>query len=76
MRTYNFQCCDCNEKFNVESRYLVKKENLVCPNCSAKLSDDIFEKLKTAAITLEEYDKNHPDVTMDENAKHFILNIQ
>lgn len=76
MRTYNFECFDCRCKFTVEEKYLVKKENLVCPNCSAKLPDNIFTELKTAANALEEYDKNHPDVTMDESRKHFKLDIQ
>lgn len=76
MRTYNFECLNCGCKFNVESSYLVKKENLVCPNCSAKLPDNIFEELKTSAKALEKYDKNHPDVTMDESRKHFNLGIQ
>lgn len=76
MRTYNFECFDCGCKFNVESKYLVQKENLICPNCSAKLPDNIFEVLKTAAKALEEYDKNHPELTMDESLKHFKLDIQ
>lgn len=76
MRTYNLECLNCSCKFNVESRYLVQKENLVCPNCSAKLPDNIFEELKIAARALEEYDKNHPEITGDESAKHFNLNIQ
>ena len=76
MRTYNFECFDCGCKFSVESKYLVQKENLVCPNCSANLPDNIFEELKTVARSLEGYDKNHPDVTMDETRKHFKLDIQ
>lgn len=76
MRTYNFECLDCGCKFNVESKYLVQKENLVCPNCSAQLPDNIFAELKTAAKSLEEYDKNYPDLTRDESLKHFDLGIQ
>ncbi len=76
MRTYNFECFNCSCKFNVESKYLVQKENLTCPNCSFTLPDNIFESLKTAAKALEEYDKNHPDITMDEPPKHFNLDIQ
>lgn len=76
MRTYNFQCCTCNEDFKVQSRYLTQKDSLVCPNCSAKLADNVFEKLKTAATALKEYDENHPDVNKDKAAKHFNLTIQ
>ena len=76
MRKYNFECFDCGSKFAVEENYLLQKESLECPNCSAKLPDNIFAELKTAANGLEKYDKNHPDVTMDENRKHFKLDIQ
>lgn len=76
MRKYNFECFDCGCEFTVEEKYLVQKENLICPNCSAKLPDNIFNELKTAATALMEYDKNHPDITMDESIKHFKLGIQ
>lgn len=76
MRTYNFECIKCHCKFNVESRYLVQKENLACPNCSTELPNDVFEKLKSSATALKEYDENHPNVNEDETAKHFNLTIE
>lgn len=76
MRTYNFECRDCEEKFNVKESFLLEKENIVCPNCSAKLPDNVFEKLKTAAKLLEEYDESRTEATKDKNANYFVVNIQ
>lgn len=76
MRTYTFECRDCNEKFNVNEVFLLQKDNLVCPNCSAKLPDSTFEKLKTVATSLEEYDKSRTEAAKDKSANYFILTIQ
>lgn len=71
MNTFHFQCTNCEEQFNVQLRYLSKKDSIVCPNCSSVLPDDAFKHLKSAANSLYEYQKrskNDPDC--------FVLTIQ
>lgn len=71
MNKFHFQCEMCGEQFNVQLRYLLNKDSIVCPNCSASLSDDSFKYLKSAANSLYEYQKrskNDPDC--------FVLTIQ
>ncbi len=76
---YTFTCNKCLESFNVQSKYLVQKERLICPNCSNQLPDNVFEKLKSAAQALNEYDKNseilNNNITLS-NKNHFYYKIQ
>lgn len=57
MTRFSFMCNECEEKFNVEFRYLLEKEHISCPNCSNTLSDDALKHLKTIATSLNEYEK-------------------
>ncbi len=76
MRKYHFQCLNCGEGFNVRSEFLVEKDSLVCPNCSAKLPDSTFELLKKAATSLRDYDSKNPDAQRSENYNYFSVSIQ
>ena len=76
MRTYHFECLACGEKFNVQSKFLVQKDSLVCPNCSAKLPDSTFEILQKAATSLRDYDLKSPDAQKSESHDYFSVSIQ
>lgn len=71
MQKFNFICGKCEEQFNVYFDYLIKKENLVCPNCSNIIHDDSFKYLKTIAESIKEYKK-----TCDGNVECFTVEIQ
>lgn len=74
MDKYKFKCQACGNEFYVDSEYMIKKESLVCPNCSNTLSEKAFNHLKNAAISLEEYRKCGMDDNLSPN--HFELTIQ
>lgn len=77
--TYTFKCGTCSESFNVYSENLIKKENLICPNCGNRLPDVLFEKLRTAAKLLNEVDENSTKldgVITRSNPNHFYYKIQ
>lgn len=44
----NFYCYNCSEEFNVTDKFLVKKDSVVCPNCSFKFNENAFPLLKEA----------------------------
>lgn len=75
MRTYKFECINCDCNFNIGAKYLLKKSDIVCPSCSSKLPDNAFEKLKALALALNEYDENHPNATDVGTKNHFYLTI-
>ncbi len=74
MNKFEFKCQSCNEQFNVGFEYMLKKESLVCPNCSNTLPDDVFKHLITITKSIEEYEasgmNNHR-----ENPNHFAMTI-
>ena len=47
-----FSCNTCNEDFNISYKYLIKKEELSCPNCSTKFPKSSFDNLKDWIIKL------------------------
>lgn len=71
MKTFHFLCNNCQEQFNVQMKYLLKKDSIVCPNCSIALPDDTFKHLKSVASSLDEYQKCSKD-----GPDYFILTIQ
>ena len=79
-RIFSFECCTCGESFNVYSENLVQKDCLVCPNCSNRLSDEVFQKLKASAQLLIEVDKNskvrNASHLTNRNPNHFDYKIQ
>ena len=77
--TYSFECCTCGETFRVFDDNLVKKDSLICPNCSNQLPDDVFQKLKAAAKLLLEVNENSTTsekLFHAENLNHFYYKIQ
>ena len=74
MHKFSFMCQTCNEQFNVDFEYMLKKDSLVCPNCSNTLPDDVFKHLITITKSIEEYEasgmNNHR-----ENPNHFAMTI-
>lgn len=74
MRKFGFTCQNCNEQFNVDFEYMLKKESLVCPNCSNSLPEESFSHVKSIATALEEYGK--AEMGRDNEFKHFVLTIQ
>ncbi len=74
MYTFHFKCQTCNEEFNVQFRYMLKKESIICPNCSNTLPDESFKHLKAVATSLEEYGK--AEMGRDSEFKHFNFSIQ
>ena len=58
MTKFSFSCGKCEEKFNVNFGYFLKKENLSCPNCSNTIPDNSFKRLKTIAESIKEYEKD------------------
>ena len=77
--TYNFKCGTCSETFNVYDKNLVKKDSLICPNCSNKLPDEVFQKLKSAAELLVEVNKNSTKLdgaVTRQNSNHFYYTLQ
>lgn len=44
-----FVCNNCFEKFNIEAKYLIKKVDVSCPNCSQLFSQDVIDQLKQLA---------------------------
>lgn len=77
---FTFTCATCDESFNVYSNNLVKKDCLICPNCSNRLPDEVFHKLKTATELLIEVDKNSEQTDgshlSGDNLNHFYYKIQ
>lgn len=49
-----FYCYQCREAFNVSDRYLIKKDSVICPNCSLQLNEKSFISLKNAIQSLSE----------------------
>lgn len=47
-------CFICDQKFNIELKYLPDKEKIVCPNCGQLFPQEVFEKLKQVSILLKE----------------------
>lgn len=74
MQKFNFKCQNCNEQFNVGFEYMLKKESLVCPNCSNTLPNNVFKHLKTIAKSIEEYEENSLD-NHENNLNHFDMTI-
>ncbi len=73
MFTFNFTCQRCQEQFNVQFKYMLQKENIVCPNCSNILPETSFCHIKAVAAALKEYG----EAEMDRNKmKHFTFTIQ
>lgn len=75
MEKFCFTCMTCNEKFNVEFKHMLKKDALVCPNCSNTLPDDVFQHLKTIATSIKAYESSWVDNLM-EKSNHFDMTIQ
>lgn len=71
MHDFNFKCMRCSAVFKVQLKYMIAKDSLVCPNCGDKLPDNVFEKLKTVADSLKEYEESQ-----NENQPHFQVTIQ
>jgi len=44
----NFYCYNCQEEFNVTDKFLLKKDSVICPNCSLKFNEKSFPLLKEA----------------------------
>lgn len=74
MERFKFTCNECEEQFSVEFKYMLKKEALVCPNCSNTLSDDALQHLKTIVSSIEEYEKIGADKCA-EHSKHFFMTL-
>lgn len=74
MHKFSFTCHTCSEQFNVEFKYILNKDSLVCPNCSNTLPDDAFQKLKTIVTSLTEYEQSGVHNCM-EKANHFAVTI-
>lgn len=74
MYTFNFRCCRCGEQFNVQFKYMLKKDSIVCPNCSNSLPEDAFHHIKAVATSLEEYGKI--ELGKDNEFKHFEITIR
>lgn len=74
MYTFNFKCQHCCEQFNIHFKYMLKKESIICPNCSNALPEESFKHLKAVANSLEEYGKLEMDKCNE--MKHFVLTIQ
>ncbi len=41
-----FTCNDCSEQFCIESKYLVSKVQVQCPNCSQLFDPEVIDCLK------------------------------
>ncbi len=74
MEKYCFTCQTCGNQFYVEPEYMLKRDSLVCPSCSNTLPDEVFQHLKNAAISLEEYRKCGLNDKLSSN--YFQLTIQ
>lgn len=74
MDKFSFMCQNCNEQFNVDFEYMLKKDSLVCPNCSNTLSDDTFQHLITIAKSIKEYEASGLERNI-EKPNHFAMTI-
>lgn len=74
MYDFNFKCQKCGEQFRVQFRYMLQKENIVCPNCSNTFPEESFRHIKAVATSLEEYGKL--EMGSGNKLKHFNLSIQ
>lgn len=77
---YNFTCATCSESFNIHFKNIIKKDTLICPNCSNKLPDELFGKLQSATKLLMEVNdnankKDNSHLT-HANPNHFYFQIQ
>lgn len=53
---------------------MLKKDSIICPNCSNSLPEESFSHVKSVATALEEYGK--AEMGRDNEFKHFVLTIQ
>ena len=74
MYNFYFKCQNCSEEFNVQFKYMLKKESVVYPNCSNTLPEEAFKYIKAVATSLEEYGK--AEMRGDSKFKHFNFSIQ
>ncbi len=74
MYKFHLQCQNCGEQFNVELKYMIKKDYIYCPNCSNVLPEEAFKHAKSAAIALEEYKK--AEMGNCNEFEHFVLTIE
>lgn len=51
MRT-NFDCQYCHTTFSIDSDFLLKKDEVVCPSCGCKVSDNVFQNLKSGIASI------------------------
>ena len=56
----NFCCNICNESFNVSDENLIKKDSVVCPNCSTKFPEASFIELKEGIQKIYSCQKSLP----------------
>ena len=74
MYKFHFQCQNCGEQFNVELKYMLKKDSIYCQNCSSELPEESFKHAKSAAIALDGYDK--AEKGSNSEPEHFVLTIE
>jgi DNA-directed RNA polymerase subunit RPC12/RpoP len=55
-----FICNECNEEFNIMDEFLIKKDSVVCPNCSSKFDQESFKILKDGISSLSKCKKTLP----------------
>lgn len=60
MIVVEFTCNNCGQSFNVFDEYLVKKDSVVCPNCSTNFPNESFELLKDGMQKLYDCQKTLP----------------
>lgn len=74
MYDFVFKCRKCNEQFKVQFKYMLKKDSIICPNCSNTLPQESFCHIKAVATALEEY--GNAEMGRDNEFKHFDFSIQ
>ena len=60
-----FTCNKCSESFNVSSDYLLKKDSIICPNCSYELPKESFKHLQTGISEISKCSSTIPSLDTD-----------
>ncbi|RKD22424.1 hypothetical protein SAMN02745883_00727 [Caminicella sporogenes DSM 14501] len=58
---YTIKCPECRIEIPIESKYLINKEQITCPNCDYKLSNETLNNLKNIDKAISENSKNLDD---------------
>lgn len=77
MITINFSCPTCSQKTVLQEKYLQRKKDLTCQNCSSVFPDSEFQELKRAVLEIANVEhKLYSDVSPELGESHWQFKIE